>query len=281
MLLSFNRPDIAWSLIGAGSAWLSDDAGAALTNGRPAAVSRLQWLSGAQTTASVLTLRGSWGSAFAPRVLALLGVSLPIGTLVTLAFRRPADAGFTYLADAASQRITELPDGSRCAWFVLDAGLDPVIGVEFRICNDVDGATAIDEGAVVDIGEAWVGPTVEIPHEAGWARGRVDPTVVRRSKGGQLFRAESRSWRRLQARFSLADESEVDGGALDGGADWGTVESALLSGRPCCAIPRWRGQTSAYLQRTALYATAVQQGDIQHVAGSLYGRDYTFEELPA
>jgi len=282
MLISFNRPtDIAWSLIGAGSAWLSDDAGAALTNGRPAAASRMQWLSGAQTTASVLTLRGTWGSAIAPRVLALLGLTLPVGTLITLAFRRPMDSGYTYLADEASQRVTLLPDGSRCAWFVLDADLDPVIGVEYRIHNDVSGAASIEAGAAIDIGEAWVGPTVEIPHEAGWARGRVDPTVARRSKGGQLFRASARSWRRLQVRFSPASESAVDGGGLAGAADWGIVEAALLAGQPCCAIPRWRGQTPEYLQRTALYATAIQQGDIQHASGSWYGRDYTFEELPA
>lgn len=56
MLISYDRPsDITLSLIGDGATWLSDDAGAALVNGRPASISRIQWLSGAQTTASVPT----------------------------------------------------------------------------------------------------------------------------------------------------------------------------------------------------------------------------------
>lgn len=281
MLISYSRPAITWSLIGAGAAWLSDDAGAALTNGRPASVSRLQWLSGAQTTASILTLRGVWGSAFAPRVLALLGLTLPVGTLITLAFRRSADAGYTYQADIASQRIVQLPDGSRCAWFVLADGLDPVIGVEFRIHNDVNGAAAIAADSTFDMGEAWVGPTVEIPHEAGWARGVADPTQVRRSYGGQPFGRTRRSWRTLKLRFAPAASAEVNGDGLAAGSDWEQVEAALLSGSPCAVLPRWLGQTADYLQRTALFALAVQQGDVQHAAGSLYGRDYTFEEIPA
>ena len=162
MLISYNRPpDIAWSLIGAGAAWLSDDAGAALINGRPAAASRLQWLSGAQTTASVLTLRGSWGTAIAPRVVGLVGLTLPAGTLIRLAFRRPADAGYTYLADVPQQRIVQLPDGSRCAWFVLDDGLDPVIGVEYRIVNDVYGSASIAAGALVSSSSPRIAPFVQ------------------------------------------------------------------------------------------------------------------------
>lgn len=282
MLISYNRPsDIAWSLIGDGSAWLSDDAGAALVNGRPAAASRLQWLSGAQTTASILILRGTWGTAIAPRVVGLVGVTLPVGTLIRLAFRRPADAGYTYLADIPQQRVVLLPDGSRCAWFVLDDGLDPVIGVEFHMVNDVNGAASITAGATVDLGEAWVGPTVEIPHEAGWSRGIADPSVLRRSKGSQLFASPQRSWRTLQVQFSPDVEADVRGDGLDGGSDWEQIEAALLSGAPCAAVPRWRGQTADYLQRTAMLMAATKQDDIQHAAGSYYSRNVTFEELPA
>jgi hypothetical protein len=282
MLISYSRPKpIAWSLIGDGSAWLSDDAGSALTNGRPAAASRLQWLSGAQTTDSVLALRGSWSTGFAPRVVGLIGLSLPVGTLISLAFRRPADADYSYLADTYSQRVVQLPDGSRCAWLVLDAGVDAAIGIEYRIANDVDGASAIAAGAPVDVGEAWVGPAVDVAHEVGWARGINDPTVVRRSRGGQAFGSVLRSWRTLQARLAIADEGEVRGNGLANASDWELVEAALAGGEPCVAIPRWRGQTADYLQRTALFAIATQQGNIQHAGGSLYGRDYSFEEVPA
>ncbi|MBN8713239.1 MAG: hypothetical protein J0H50_04595 [Xanthomonadales bacterium] len=252
-----------------------------LTNGRPAAAARLQWLTGTQTTASVLTLRGTWATALVPRVVCLLGLTLPVGTLITLAFRRAADAGYTYLADEPSQRVVQLPDGSRCAWFVLDAGLDAVIGVEYRIANDINGAASIAADSTFDVGEAWVGPAVDIPHEAGWARGRIDPTALRRSKGGQLFGMPARSWRNLQVHFTVAPAAEVDGSGLANGADWEQIESALVAAARCCAIPRWIGQTPDYLQRTALFAAAVQQGNVQHVAGNLYSRDYTFEEMPA
>lgn len=267
MLISYRRPtDIVWSL--AGATWLGDDAGEALTNGRPAAASRIA-LAG-----SSATLRGSWGTAIVPRVVALLGLTLPVGAIIAVAFRRAADAGYTYAPGAPSQPVTQLPDGSRCAWLALPAGLDPVIGVEFAI----SGAQA----GPVDIGEAWIGPTVEIAHEAGWARGREDATTLRRSKGGQLFGQSATSWRTLKLNFSAADIADVSGSALlDGNADWEQVEAALQGGQRCCVIPRWRGQSADYLQRTALFAAATQQGDVQHLSGNLFTRSYTFEELPA
>lgn len=261
MLISYSRPAITWSLIGA--TWLTD--ADALTDGRPASVARVQ-------AAGAMTLRGTWASGFAPRVVALLGLTLAVGTQVKLAFRRAADAGYTYLADVYAQSVTQLPDGSRCVWFVLPSGLDPVIGVEYRIAS---GA------GTIDIGEAWAGRTVEIVHESGWARGVIDPTSLRRSKGGQLFGRSARGWRTLQVRFAPAGQPEVNGAGLADAADWERVEAALMGGSPCVFIPRWRGQTTDYLQRTAMFGVATHQGDVQHAAGSLYGRDYVFEEVPA
>lgn len=282
MLISYLRPNpIAWSLIGDGAAFVSDDAGDALTNGRPAAASRLQWLTGAQTTASVLTLRGTWGTAIAPRMVGLVGLTLPAATLITLAFRRPADAGYTYLEDEYSQRITQLPDGTRCAWFVLDADLDPVIGVEYRIANDVDGAASIAADSTFDIGEAWVGPAVDITHETGWSRGVSDPTTLRRSKGSQLFGREQRSFRTLRVRFSVSYADEVSGSSLANNQDWEQVEAQLRAGARCVVLPRWAGMTADYIQRQTLICAATTQGDVQNVSGALYSRDCSFEEVPA
>lgn len=282
MLLSYSRPDdIAFSLIGTGSAWLSDDAGAALADGRPASVSRLQWLSGAQTTASELILRASWAKAFAPRIAALLGVTLPEGTMVKLAFRRPADSDYTYLAGTPQQRVVTLPDGSRCAWFVLDDALDPVIGIEYHLVNDVNGSAEIAAAAVIDLGEAWIGPAVEIPHERGWSRGINDSSVVRRSLGGQVFGVDRPAWRTLQLRFSSAPGADVLGEALANDEDWGKLEAALKGAAPCVALPRWLGETADYIQRTAIFGYASAAGPIQHAGGDLYGRDYSFEEVPA
>lgn len=278
MLISYSRPAITWSLIGAGAAWLSDDAGAALTNGRPAAVSRLQWLSGAQTTASILTLRGVWGSAFAPRVLALLGLTLPVGTLITLAFRRSADAGYTYQADIASQRIVQLPDGSRCAWFVLADGLDPVIGVEFRIHNDVNGAAAIAANSTFDMGEAWVAPTVEIPHASDWKDIDNDPSVTRRSKGSQPFTAPVRGFRTLQVPFAIAQLSAVRAGGLAGGADQQLLRAATRAGQRVAAVTRF--DTPSEIQRTAVFGVA-RFDAIAHLSGPNYISGIELDEAPA
>lgn len=278
MLISYSRPAITWSLIGAGAAWLSDDAGAALTNGRPASVSRLQWLSGAQTTASILTLRGVWGSAFAPRVLSLLGLTLPVGTLITLAFRRSADAGYTYQADIASQRIVQLPDGSRCAWFVLADGLDPVIGVEFRIHNDVNGAAAIAADSTFDMGEAWVGPTVEIPHASDWKDIDNDPSVTRRSKGSQPFTAPVRGFRTLQVPFAIAQLSAVRAGGLAGGADQQLLRAATRAGQRVAAVTRF--DTPSEIQRTAVFGVA-RFDAIAHLSGPNYISGIELDEAPA
>lgn len=278
MKISYNRPAIAWSLLGAGAAWLSDDAGAALTNGRPAAVSRLQWLSGAQTTASILTLRGTWATAFAPGVLALLGLTLPVGTLITLAFRRPADAGYTYQADVASQRVVQLPDGSRCAWFVLADGLDPVIGVEYRIHNDVNGSASIAADSAVDLGEAWVGQTVEIPHASDWKDVDNDPSVIKRSKGSQPYAVEVRGYRSMQVPFSIVKLAAVRGGGLEGGADMQLLRAAVRAGQRVAAVTRF--DTAAEIQRTAVFGVA-RFDAIAHLSGPNYLSGIVIDEAPA
>lgn len=279
MLISYNRPaDIAWSLVGTGAAFLSDDAGSALTNGRPAAATRLQWLSGAQTTASLLTVRGTWTAGVVPRVLALLGLTLPVGTLIKLAFRRSGDAGYTYLADVPQQRVAQLPDGSRCAWFVLDAGLDAVIGVEFRILNDVNGAASIVAGSAFDIGEAWVGPTVDMPHTSDWKDVDNDPSVTRRSKGSQPFTTTNRGYRTLQVPLALAKLPDVRGGGLANGADWQQVRSSIRGGAPVAAVPRFKSADE--IHRTAIFGVA-RFDAIAHLQGPNYTGGITVDEAPA
>lgn len=276
MLLSYNRPAITWTLAGDGAAWLTESD--VLTNGRPAAAARLQWLSGAQTTASVLTLRGAWDTAFSPRLVGLLGLTLPVGTLITLAFRRAQDAGYTYLAGQASQRVVQLPDGSRCAWFLLANGADPVIGIEYRIANDVDGVATIAAGAVVDVGEAWVGPTVELAHGADWSESETDPSTVRRSKGSQVFVAEQPAYRSWHGPLVLANVAKVRGGGLAGGADWGTLRAACHGNGRVAAVPRF--DSISELHRTALFGRATWDAT-QHLNGPLHSGGLTVDEIPA
>lgn len=275
MLISTDRPAITWTLPTGGS-WLTD--ADALTNGRPSSVSRLQWLSGAQDTDSVLTLRGSWSAELVPRVLCLLGLTVPVGTLVTLAFMRPADSGYTYLEDEPSQRVVQLPDGSRCAWFVLDEDLDAVIGVEFRIHNDVDGDAVISADSTLDIGEAWIGGAVEVLHEKGWKNFQTDPSITRRSLGSQLFTSERRAYRSLQMTFVASPLPQVRGGALANGQDWETLRAQLRAAARCAVVPRF--DTVAEIHRTALFGAATT-ADITHLTGPLYSGGLGVDEVPA
>ena len=240
MLISTNRPAITWSLP-TGGTWLTD--ADALTNGRPASVSRLTWLSGAQTTASVLTLRGSWGTALVPRVLCLLGLTLPVGTLITLAFRRAADADYTYLADGPSQRVVQLPDGSRCAWFVLAAGLDPVIGVEYRLHNDVDEVATIAASSIFDIGEAWVGSSNTYCLQHTMQDKVVDPSVRRRSYGSQPFASPRLPYRALTLDFAPIKDAVI--------SNIRTLRGTITQGASIAVVP-----VEDYLHDTACFGEA-------------------------
>lgn len=266
MLISYNRPtDIAWSLP-TGGTWLTD--ASVLTNGRPASAARVQWLTGAQTTASVLTLRGTWTTAIVPRLVCLLGLTLPVGTLITLAFRRPADADYTYLAGVASQRVVQLPDGSRCAWFMLDPGLDAVIGVGFRIANDVDGAASISADSTFDVGEAWVGSAADFCLRRSMSDRVIDPTVKRRSYGSQPFAAQRLPYRALQLEFTPVRDEVVH--------DVRMIRGATIRAEPLAVVP-----VETDLHDTACFGIADPIDLSAMETGKFWSALLTMQEAPA
>ena len=163
MLLSYTRPaDISWTLDGTGSAFLTSSE--RLTNGRPNSPTRIQWLSGSQTTSSVLKLQAQWTpDSPAPdpystyqtpvnRFCALIGVTLPVGTKIT--------AGLLYTKET---RVIQRSDGVRMAVFYFAPGenVDMDSAMEFSIFNDVYGSASIAADSSFEIGEAWVGPSAE------------------------------------------------------------------------------------------------------------------------
>lgn len=56
MIIGHSIPASTWTVSGTGAALLADQ----FANARPDTLSRLRWLSGAQTTSSVLRLRAEW-----------------------------------------------------------------------------------------------------------------------------------------------------------------------------------------------------------------------------
>ena len=226
MLISTNRPAITWSLP-TGGTWLTD--ADALTNGRPASVSRLSGPGG------TVTLRGSWSNAIAPRVVCLLGLTLPAGTVIKLAFRRPADADYTYLADVPSQPVMQLADGSRAAWFVLGVGLDPVIGMEYRMQATTAGP--------IDIGEAWVGSSNTYCLQHTMQDKVVDPSVRRRSYGSQPFASPRLPYRALTLDFAPIKDAVI--------SNIRTLRGTITQGASIAVVP-----VEDYLHDTACFGEA-------------------------
>lgn len=275
MLIGVNQPSpIAFSLNNA--TWLSADAGTALVDGRPSRRSRIGWPAGTPTLAQSIDLRAFWATPTLIRIVALLGLGIPAGVRMELRGRRQADAGWTYALGglALTQFTVALPGGAVCHWIVLPTGLDPLVGLEWRIFNDRAGATWAVGGTPVDIGEAVAMPAADLPHERSWTLRLVDPSRLTRSIGGQVSGAIRTPWREASLGLVAADLAAMRGGGLD----WQVIEAGAAGGRRVVAIPRH--MSAADLHRTAIYGVA-QIDASTHLGGDQYGSRITLSEVPA
>lgn len=189
MILSYSRPEsVSWSLDGAGAAFLTDEK--RMVDGRPSSGTRIQWLSGAQTTSSVLRLRGLWPAAQRVGLCGLVGLTLPAGLRVVISLRRAADAGFTYLPTETV--IEQRNDGTRSAWAYIDAQ-DDVIGVEYAIYNDAGGSSPVAADSHFDVGEAWAGKAAQWCIRTTYQDDRNDLSTLKRSLSGQPYPVRRRA----------------------------------------------------------------------------------------
>lgn len=240
----------------------------ALIDGQPASIARLS------DGAGSISLRADWGAATAIRVVAVLGLSCPAGTALTLTGKRDGDSGYPYAlgGNAATQTVVQLPDGSRAAWFVLPVDNTPLVGLQLTV-----GASAFDVGELVAM------QAVDVPIDKGWSVDLIDPSIADRTLGGQLNVVARRRYRRMAVKFSLAALPSVRGGGLQGGMDWQLLVHAVGPGDRCAAIPRWRSSSGAInadeLHRTALYGYA-QWATVSHVAGPFSVQGAVLEEIP-
>lgn len=230
MLISYSRPEsLSWTLTGTGAAFLTDDD--RLTNGRPESGTRIQWLTGAQTTSSVLGLRGTWPQASVIRLCGLVGLTLPTGTRIVCSLKRAADAGYTY--QSVETDVVQRFDGVRVAWFPFDAGLDEVVSVEFAIYNDVDGSAVIDADSTFQIGEAWIGEGEDWCIRPQYQSERKDLSKMNKSLGGQPFPVRRRAEAISQIEFTpqIYSDAYVDTGSF---AD---MRERMLAFEPCVVVP--------------------------------------------
>lgn len=228
MLISYSRPEsISWSLAGTGASFLTD--AARLTNGRPESGTRVQWLSGAQTTSSRLDIRASWPQGSVIRMCGLVGVTLPTGTKIACSLRRAADSGFDYLT--LETRVVRRLDGARVAWFAFDA-TEESIGAEFAIFNDVNGVASIAADSVFDVGEAWIGQGATWCIRPQYESGRNDLSKMVKSIGGQPYPVR----RRADAVSQIEVSPVLYGQAFGAQGSIEDIRERLLAFEPCVVV---------------------------------------------
>lgn len=111
-----------------------------LDNSSPADITQIVVPSGVTT----FTLQALWSGAITPRCACLLGVTLPLGTIVTIKGKRaPGESGFPYVLGGNSQTtsVIQLDDGSSAVIWAFDALLDQILGYEITFTNGMAGLT--------------------------------------------------------------------------------------------------------------------------------------------
>ncbi|HDS1522173.1 TPA: hypothetical protein QEL67_000346 [Stenotrophomonas maltophilia] len=237
----------------------------ALTDGRPSSVCRLRNAGGTCQLSCTLL-------AAAPvRIVSLLGLSCPPGTVVSVTGVDAQAEPIALGGNAAGQPAVALADGSVAAWFVLDEDLI-LSGVTIQLQTDQ-----------VDVGELIITPAVETPIEPQWSTERVDPSVAERTLGAGLNVVKRRTYQRLRVAFRRADLMEARAQGLANGMDWDALAARVSGSARVAVIPRWQRAGGALhtseIHRTAVYGQAAP-GAINHLGGDYYGTAWVFEEVP-
>lgn len=278
---------VAWGLSGgSGTAWLAPDGDAALVDGSPQRRARIRWRNdGSPSTAHTVSLQGAFEAAQSVRLAGLLSLrNIPAGTKVEVRGKRVEDAGYTYAlgGNSLTQTVTRLPDGSLGCWWVFDADLDPLVGIEVRVYNDAGGTTVFTASSELDIGELAVFSAVEITVDNDWELALVDPSSRKRSRASQFDILPRPAYRRFTARYTPAFRDQALAGGLGNGLDWQRFEFALSGGRAAAVIPRWAvpggGVDAEAVQSTAIYGRASNFAARRHTRGDIYDGGVSIEE---
>lgn len=267
---------VTWSVLN-GS--MSGDS-AQLTDRSPQSRTRMYWSAGTQTTASTVSLVADCDVT--PRVVALLGITLPPALKVELWGKRTADTGNTYNlgGNSQSQDTVTFDDGSVGIVWVLADALDQVEKLEFRFFNDVAGAAAIVASTVFEIGEVVIGNALALDINTGGRLGRENPSKTRRTRSSQIDRVARTGYRKLTVTPCVATQAETRGGALDSSTDWQQAIATLSTDPYVLAVVD--ASTNTDIQRTAIFGLATKLPDLESLAGTYYGpSELVIEEIPA
>ena len=271
MLISYSMPVV--SFVGlTGGTWLTADGGVACCDGKPARRARFQWTAGGGLS-SYAEISLTFSSATFLRVFALLGTTLPTGVRVVFAGGVEARTGYQ-------------PDTTTGAWGVAASDGAAVSSCTVRIYNDRNGAPWAANGAIIDIGELWAGPAVEIGIRDGWDVQTIDAGEVTRTRSGQLNVARQSSYRSLAANFAGLSSASIRGEGLANGMDLERVTAALRGGARCTVIPHYRNLTTRALDsqaiaRSAIYGYAAQLPNASNITRGWFTGQLVVEEIPA
>ena len=263
MLIGFGQPaGIVPSVANATGLNLS-----ALVDGTPASVARIV------DSVGEVALRLDWPAAVPVRVVAALGLTCPVGTALTLSGKRASDVDYPYDlgGNATTQKVVELTDGSRAAWFVLPASNSVLVGLQLTVV-----------APSFDIGEVVVLQGVDVEAEPDWSTERIDPSVSERTLGGGLNTIQRRTYRRLKVALTPAHLAVARAEGLVNGMDWDSLAMHATGDRRMAAIVRWGTEgaiDAAELHRLAIYGRGIP-GGMGHLGANYYSAGWTFEEVP-
>jgi hypothetical protein len=279
MILGFERPVApSYGLDGTGAAWLTD---VRLANGRPAQISRLQWLStSSPEIGDYLDIQVSWATAAPVGLIATLGLSCGAGVRFEVTARRPIDGGYTYDlgGDSMTQRTVARSDG-RVRHIVRFDQVE-LIGYQIRIYNDRNGSTWATPATALDIGEMDAFRAAELCIRPGYSDAPIQTSDLEWTLGSQPHTVARRNRRQRSVDLAPATVAELREQGLAGGSDWWRIDHAMSAYTPIISIPEYADANA--LHETALFGVAQDRGPVRHIAASLarYERPLVFAEAP-
>lgn len=287
MLISYDRPGISWATSGAGASFVTDPA--ALTNGRPADATRIQWLSGAQTTASAVTLTGTLAKPIPARCAALLlpniPTAIPAGVKITASGKLSGSA-VALGGNSTVSRAALLPNGAAASWYAFpSAVIDTII---FTIYNDLAGATWATAGQYVDLGEVWAGKGADFQAAGDLQIDNQGGLLQRQSHNNQAWPLAVQPFRVATVNLSPMTET-VAIGPNPAQDDFQTVLNAITTAGACVIIPEYMNRGAGpvdngtppptistatinqqRLTRTAIFGVVDKPIKLQGLAGGKY-----------
>lgn len=238
MLISYGMPEVTgWAIAGTGASFITDEA--ALTNGRPADATRMQWTSNPPTISDTVTLTATLASAINARCAAFLLpnilTAIPAGVKIELSGKlssSPVALG----GNALTQRTALLPNGAAALWAVFPSvSIDTFV---VKVYNDKSGATWATASQYVDLGEAWCGKGADFATANDIETVLQGGLTQRQSHNNQAWPLAVKPYRQITANLVPMDVAVMRGPnpAQD---DFETVANAIGQSATCVIIPKY------------------------------------------